>query len=257
LEQLLSTAKAVSGTLPGSDASKAKERRKLYGMFLEFGLPLLFVTVSPGEVYHRVWAYFAGFEVSMDMKADPKMPSIKERQREVAGNPAAQSRFFHRFYTLFLKCFFGWDKSKAGQPYFEGVFGRLTSVKAMVELQERGGPHAHAVATAFGNVLPDDWLARVRDPKDGLKARMVRFIDGVTSQLRQLRADVLLGQQQTPVIEQDCEFCTQMVEAELLQRRFMTPSARHTWRPNSASVASNNAPLAASRCVSRLLWCSV
>ena len=169
IDKVLNTGKSVSSKLPGSDALRVVLRRHLNGMHIEFGLPFFFITITPGEIYHRLWCSFAGLEVDLNIPNDGKMPPKKLRNLTLALNPAAQSRFFHRFYELFLKYFVGFDPNAPRKEYYEGVFGFIVAFLTMIELQERGSPHGHGLFTPYVQLLPDQWLSSPPTPHSAFK----------------------------------------------------------------------------------------
>jgi hypothetical protein len=102
LSILLKQLKTVSGSVMGSNQSRANYRVELHSQIFFSSLPNIFVTINPCDLHHPLAMKFAGIDLDIDNLIFDQMPKSQERAAIVAKYPVAIARFFNRLITSVL-----------------------------------------------------------------------------------------------------------------------------------------------------------
>src|SRR3954447_12764766 len=74
LRQAENMLRVVGTRLEGNDYTKLRYRRQLYALTMKYGVPTLWITISPSEMYSPLIIYFAGVPLDLS-KSAPDVPS--------------------------------------------------------------------------------------------------------------------------------------------------------------------------------------
>ena len=116
----------------GSAVEKLDLKTKLFNMTRFEGVPVFFLTYSPGDISNPITCKFVGMDINVDDILESKVPDWKERLFAVYRDPVSTERFFHYSVQCFIKCFID-----------GGLFGPDALYCGPVEEQGRKSLHWH------------------------------------------------------------------------------------------------------------------
>jgi Helitron helicase-like domain at N-terminus len=128
---LLRSVSRVGCNAPGSDAKKATFLPRLKSAIVDHGLPIVFVTINPGERYSALSLLYAGMEIDINDFVPERFPYL-ERMRSMLANPLAVIDYFHNTVAAITAAVIE-----------GGMFGEGASHYGVIEYQGRGTPHIH------------------------------------------------------------------------------------------------------------------
>jgi hypothetical protein len=118
-------------TASGSDAKKATSLPRLKSIVVQRGLPIIFMTMNPGERSSALSLLYAGVEIDVNEFVPERFPYL-ERMRSMLANPLAVIDYFHNtIAAIFTAVIQG------------GMFGEGVHYYGVIEYQGRGTPHIH------------------------------------------------------------------------------------------------------------------
>jgi len=173
LTRLFHQMTTLGGTnLPRTHSSKKTSRAELFGMYIKFGLPDLFVTVNPEDRHSVLVVHFHGrnsLALSLD---DPDLPgdipAALQRFQIVSNDPLAAAQFSAHTMDSFISALLGFMRDKPGEKL--GVLGDVKCYHFDDEEQLRGSLHYHGLVwldhkpeyDVFADLLQeDDFKSRV------------------------------------------------------------------------------------------------
>jgi hypothetical protein len=119
----------------GSDAKKATSLPRLKSAIVHYGLPIVFVTINPGERYSPLSLLYAGTEIDVSDFAPERFPYM-ERLTSMLANPLALIDYFHNTVAAIISAVIE-----------GGLFGEGTHHYGIIEYQGRGTPHIHILVS--------------------------------------------------------------------------------------------------------------
>ncbi|CAF3769591.1 unnamed protein product [Rotaria sordida] len=143
LSALLKQLKTVSGSVMGSNQSRANCRVQLHSQIFFSGLPNIFITINPCDLHHPLAMKFAGVDLDIDNLMVHQMPKSQDRAAIVAKHPVAIARFFNKLITTVLSTLIGYDTNKHTSNPGGGVLGEIDAYYGTVEESGRGALHLH------------------------------------------------------------------------------------------------------------------
>ena len=108
---------------------------QLKSSIVQFGCPLIFITINPHERYSPLALLYAGEEIDVK-KFHPNMYSLASRLRTTLNNPLAVVEYFHTMITAIIE-----------HMLKGGMFGDVAHHFATIKYQGRGTPHTHLAVT--------------------------------------------------------------------------------------------------------------
>ena len=122
---------------------------------VDHGLPIVFMTLNPGERYSALSLLYAGTEIDITDFVPERFPYL-ERMRAMLANPLAVIDYFHNTVAAILTAVIE-----------GGMFGEGTRYYGVIEYQGRGTPHIHIlVSSIFSRDMLITCLAL--DPRDSI-----------------------------------------------------------------------------------------
>ncbi len=97
IQTLLNLISRTCTNLNGSDERKSHLFVDLKSSIVFFGLPIIFLTLNPGDNYSPLSLFYAGEQID-PMQFEPDLYPYEDRVRTLLGNPQAVVEYFH---TLF------------------------------------------------------------------------------------------------------------------------------------------------------------
>ena len=116
----------------GSSAEKLVLRSQLFNMSRFEGVPIFFLTYSPGDISNPIACKFVGLDINVDDLVQNTIPNWKERIFAIYQDPVSTERFFHYSVKCFIECFI-----------MGGLFGPEPLFCGPVEEQGRKSLHWH------------------------------------------------------------------------------------------------------------------
>ena len=132
---LLNGINRLSCTAPDSDAKKATVLPRLKSTVIDCGLPVIFMTINPGERYSPLALLYAGAEIDVGDFVPERFPYL-ERMRSMLADPLAVVDYFHNTVAAIVAA-----------VVEGGMFGADAHYYGVIEYQGRGTPHIHILVT--------------------------------------------------------------------------------------------------------------
>ena len=132
LKSLMKTLSSAGKHINGSPHQKSTYRREIYGLMIELGCPVLWITISPAPTHSPIFLQIAGHTVDLN-----NIPSHVERAIEVANDPVAAALYFNKVIDAFTTFILGYKQLDGG------VFGHPSAYYGMTEEQGTGTLHNH------------------------------------------------------------------------------------------------------------------
>jgi hypothetical protein len=149
--QYLKSIKAVCKDLPHSNEAALAARSTYFSYLMRFGLPCIFLTVSPDDLRnYRIIVYALNDgsvkpNGSVDVKElsdDQIVADFKVRQQARFDHPGLCAEEYERIMELVIKHLFNWDETKQKSKGV-GLFGEVLAWCIATEEQGRKSLHGH------------------------------------------------------------------------------------------------------------------
>ena len=149
--QFIRSINATCRDLPHSNEASLEARKIYFSYLMHFGLPAVFLTITPDDQRNYRIVLYALSEASRaslpnvdvdSLSDDEIIAEFKIRQTCRTSNPGLCAEEYHRIMTLVIKHMFKWDEgtqSSTGQ----GCFGELLAWCLATEEQGRKTLHGH------------------------------------------------------------------------------------------------------------------
>ena len=168
---LMKNLKVVGSKTKGSVYERNACRSEIIGMVTSYGLPNVFITLNPSDIYNPMVSFWnANMQgPEMQFNLDTLMgafPKTQTRAVLVAEDPVLCAQFFDTMITAFLESFLGFEKPKSNgrskhpglpkgkllnETIFTGEGSRgLKGFYGTVECQGRGSLHLHMLIWLSG-----------------------------------------------------------------------------------------------------------
>ena len=137
IRELLKGVSRVGSTAAGSDQRKSYMLAQLKSSIVQFGCPLIFITINPHERYSPLALFYAGEKIDVKNYC-PNTYSLASRLRTTLNNLLAVVEYFHTMVQAIIE-----------HMLKGGMFGDVAHHFATIEYQGRGTPHTHLAVTAL------------------------------------------------------------------------------------------------------------
>lgn len=137
VRELLKGVARVGSTAAGSDQKKSYMLAQLKSSIVQFGCPLIFITIYPHERYSPLALFYAGEKIDVKQYC-PKIYSLASRLRTMLNNPLAVMEYFHTMINTIIE-----------HMLKGGMFGEVAHHFATIEYQGRGTPHTHLAVSSL------------------------------------------------------------------------------------------------------------
>ena len=150
-DQFLRSVTAVCDELPHSNEAAVKARDRYFSLIVRFGLPALFVTVSPDDqrsAWIRIYLLrdqnqFWGKEPDVDsLKNEDIIAEYKQRKADRTEFPGLCAEDYIAITEIFIRQVLKWDR-KWETNLGEGLFGSTEAFTQATEEQGRKTLHGH------------------------------------------------------------------------------------------------------------------
>ena len=116
----------------GSPFQKSTYRRQIFGLMIQMGTPVLWITISPAVVHSPIFLQIAGYDVNLS-----EIPSLVDRAKLVANDPVAAAIYYNTVIDAFTQFLLGYKQPDGG------CFGHPSAYYGMTEEQGTGTLHNH------------------------------------------------------------------------------------------------------------------
>jgi hypothetical protein len=149
--QYLQSIEAMCRSLPHTNEASAEARRIYFSFLMKFGLPCIFLTITPDDQRnYRIVVYalpegkidaFGKVDVN-DLTQEEIMADFKVRQDARSQHPGLCAEEYARIMELVIRHILNWD-DEAGKSKGSGIFGDLMAWCLATEEQGRKTLHGH------------------------------------------------------------------------------------------------------------------
>ncbi|CAF4373719.1 unnamed protein product, partial [Rotaria sordida] len=143
LATLIKQLKTVSGSIMGSNQSRSNYRIELHSQIFISGLPNIFITINPCDLYYPLVIKFAGVDLNVDDLLLNQMPKSHECAAIVARHPVTIARFFNRLISTVLSTLVGYNINKYESHPDGSELGKIDAYYGTVEESGRGALHLY------------------------------------------------------------------------------------------------------------------
>ena len=143
VKTLFSQIRATAARVLGSDATRYRNRNKMWSTTTALNPPSLWVTINFNDLHDPVAQIFSGESIDMDHFENKTGPSLQTRAWNIARDPYAAAAYFHFMIRLIFRTLFGIERTQHQVKAHPGVLGHLSSYFGSVESQGRGSLHQH------------------------------------------------------------------------------------------------------------------
>merc|ERR1712168_642425 len=98
LRSLMDSLGSAGKHINGSPFQKSTYRKEIFGLMIQKGSPVLWITLSPAVTHSSIFVQIAGYEVDLS-----NIPSHVERAKLVASDPVAAALYFNTVIDAFTK----------------------------------------------------------------------------------------------------------------------------------------------------------
>jgi hypothetical protein len=134
---LLSSVSRAYSNIPGSDDKKAQLLVQLKSLIVQYGCPVIFLTLNPGDNFSPLALFYSGEEIDLT-NFEPDHYPYEDRARRLVTNPLAVVEYFHNTIRSIIE-----------GPLKKGLFGELQHHFGTIEYQNRGTPHIHLAVRVY------------------------------------------------------------------------------------------------------------
>ena len=132
LKALMDTLSSTGKHINGSPFQKSTYRKEIFGLMIQEGTPVLWITLSPAVTHSPIFLQIAGRNIDIS-----EIPAHAERAKLVANDPVAAAIYFNEIIDAFTKYLLGYKKENGG------IFGHPSAYYGMTEEQGTGTLHNH------------------------------------------------------------------------------------------------------------------
>ena len=169
LKKLMDSLSSAGRNINGSPYQKSTYRRQIFGLMIELGTPVLWITLSPAVTHSPIFMRIAGVEVDMS-----EIPSHAERAQMVANDPVAAAIYFNTVIDAFTEHILGYKKEEGG------IFGHVSGYYGMVEEQGTGTLHNHMLVWLHGFNMSE--LKSQLEDDESFKKSLTDYLDRIIKQ---------------------------------------------------------------------------
>ncbi|CAF2112297.1 unnamed protein product [Rotaria magnacalcarata] len=143
LSALLKQLKTISGSVMGSNQSRANYRVEFHAQIFFSGLQNIYITINPCDLHHPLTMKFAGVDLDIDNLTADLMPKSHERAAIVSNHPVGIARFFNKLITTVLSTLINYNINKHESYPGGGILDEIEAHYGTVEESGRSALHLH------------------------------------------------------------------------------------------------------------------
>ena len=181
--QFLKSIRASCTHLPHSNEATMEARRTLFSYIIKFGLPCLFLTVSPDDlrnfrivVYSNKNGVVSGMENVTDLSDAEILADFQIRAEARVNHPGLCAEEYERIVHLVIKHLFNWDMEKQ-QSNGIGLFAEILAFVLATEEQVRKSLHGHFLifVKCWQQILNILQRRKLNDPGNEISFRLAKL----------------------------------------------------------------------------------
>jgi PIF1-like helicase/Helitron helicase-like domain at N-terminus len=186
-QRLLDVVDSIPWPLPHGNQAAKQARKKAFALQLQFGMPLVFFTVTPlGTTSFTVCVYmglkFKHNDSLADLTDDDIAARASERRTLNIKYPGIGAIWYRDVMDAVWKHIIGWDFAKGCATEKPGLYGKPIAALESTEEQTRKRSHGHCLAWIDGaDRLCNALQSRNKQEVDHAKSTLIAIHDRTTS----------------------------------------------------------------------------
>ncbi len=172
---LLKQLHAVGSQIPGTAYAKKSMRKEIHAQMIKLGMPVFFITVSPGDTNSPVMCYLAGSDIDLDSMIDKMLPDKAERAKICSEDPVASAKYYNLVVENVLTKLLAYNHPEGG------VLGHVSGYYGTTEEQGRGSLHLHLMVWMKGYPSPTDLITRMKQDEQ-YRHDVLKYFDSIIKQ---------------------------------------------------------------------------
>ena len=169
LRSLMNSLSSAGKHINGSPYQKSTYRREIFGLMIQEGSPVLWITLSPAVIHSPIFLQIAGYNVDLSL-----IPSQVERAQLVANDPVAAAIYFNEIIDAFTQYLLG-HRNHDG-----GIFGHPSAYYGMTEEQGTGTLHNHMLVWLHNFKSVSMLKAKLED--ETFKNNLISYLERIIKQ---------------------------------------------------------------------------
>ena len=169
LRSLMDSLSSAGKHINGSPYQKSTYRREIYGLMIELGSPVLWITLSPAVTHSPLFLQIAGHKVDLS-----NIPSHVERAIHVANDPVAAAIYYNLVLDAFVRFLLGHEQHDGG------CFGHPSAYYGMTEEQGTGTLHNHMLVWLHNSVSISKLKEELKDEK--FRKKLADYLERIIKQ---------------------------------------------------------------------------
>ncbi|CAG8676495.1 5498_t:CDS:2 [Cetraspora pellucida] len=196
--ELLKNINSAGSKLMASCQSYSKMRNEIHATITRDGIPLIFMTINPADLYSPIIIMYTGNEINFDKLLPDNFLKATERARLASLDPSAVAKYFDIIIQTIKDTIIGYSKKNGG------VFGIVKNYYGVVEYQDRGTPHCHMIIW-LNNALDLITLRQKLKNDSNFSQHLLQYISNI--------------------VRKDISYLTrnEIITNEMLKTEYMTP----------------------------------
>lgn len=175
---VLKQVNTVAAKIPGSQASKLRDRSSMFAYSAPWGTAHLYLTMNSNPAHSPLFQVFCGDRLVDLSRQNPTMASAAQRALRLVEDPVAAADFFQFSMQMFFKHLLGFDLEKRQSTPAGGILGKVQAYYGCVECTERGCLHGHFLIWLVGGLNPSEVHSRMESDPD-FQARFFSFFESI------------------------------------------------------------------------------
>lgn len=175
--QLMKEVNNINSKVVGTSASHIAMQNQIRALMNARGMPSLFLTINPANVYNPLVQLLAGNSIDIDAFLPENIGNYWDQSILIARNPVLAAEFFNTIITTFIKYLLAY----VGEGHWQmGALGVVKAYYGCVEAQGRGTLHCHMLVWLEGGLSPNALTDKLRtDP--AFTSRLFSYIKEIIS----------------------------------------------------------------------------
>ena len=169
MRALLDSMSSAGKSVKGSSFQKATYRKEIFGLMIQEGSPVLWITLSPAAVHSPIFLQIAGQRIDLS-----DLPSHVERAKLVANDPVAAAMYFNEVIDAFTAFLLGYKDPEGG------LFGHPSAYYGMVEEQGTGTLHNHMLVWLHNFRSASKLRAEMED--EMFQKKLIQYLERIIKQ---------------------------------------------------------------------------
>lgn len=116
--------------VPNSSSARQNMRSEIWGLIIDLGMPIFFITINSADVYNPVVKFLADSDINVDALSVNNVPKFWEQSLLIAKDPDSAMQFFYAYMKAFINCLLWYDS--ANEDELRDVIMAITKHKNIV-----------------------------------------------------------------------------------------------------------------------------